>query len=78
MNVSDKVWRFTMCRGSPVHIRALGRASLDSNGVLGRTSLNSSHSSRESILTVPWPGGAFCIFFSILSCDVESSYYQSL
>lgn len=43
----------TMRTGSSVLMRALGRASLDSKGVLGLTSLNSTHSSRVSFLTVP-------------------------
>lgn len=64
----------TMCNGSPVLILALLRASLDSKGVLGLNSWISSHSSRVSILTVPWPAGAFFILRSTNSSDLESSY----
>lgn len=52
---------------------AFGWASFDSNGVLVRAFWTSSHSSQVSILTVPWSGGAFFMFRSIISWDLDSS-----
>jgi len=49
----SKVRVITTRNGSPVLILELGREKLDSNGVLGLTSRNFSHSSRVIILTVP-------------------------
>lgn len=74
-----KIWKIyiilTKRTGSPVLMRALGRANLDSKGVLGLISCTSSHSSRVSIRTVPCPSGAFWIFLSSRSCAFESSYW---
>jgi hypothetical protein len=72
LETNHKKHLLTSRTGSPVLIRACGRANFDSKGVLGLTSWTSSHSSRDSILTVPWSGWLFFILRSLLSWSVAS------